>query len=560
MKPTKNRMYFLLLIYLIPVIFDNRYSSEEVIWLLYIFPAVFIPFFYGKKGGILAAIVGTLIHAVHEYVEIVIEHKVYDVGGIWYMILITVVNFTVALIIGVLVEKIKKEQQSLQKAITKMEYMAFHDNLTGLPNRWYFETSLKGALEECKQKNKLIAVLFIDLDRFKLINDSLGHQIGDKLLKDVAKRLTGNLKSGEFLARQGGDEFILFLTDIVSKDLAEKRAAVIHQLLLSPFYIHNNELLLSSSIGISLFPNDGITWEELIQHADIAMYSAKESGKNNLQFYNTAELQKINDVVKIESQLRKALIQNEFTLDYQPLIDLISKKIIGMEALIRWRNPELGTISPADFIPLAEEIGVIGQLGEWVLKEACIQTKSITEITNIPIKVAVNISSIQFQDPHFVDIVKRVLMETGLLPSQLELEITESVSLEKMDEVILKLHSLKKLGITIAIDDFGTGYSSISYLKHLPIDTLKIDQSFVRNMLNNNKDRALVESVISLSKSFGFNVTAEGVETNDQLELLQAFDCGQAQGYYFSKPVSITDFYHVLMKNEDQYMPSLVIG
>jgi diguanylate cyclase (GGDEF)-like protein len=553
-------MYFLLLFYLIPVIFDNRYSSEEIIWLIYIFPAVLIPFYYGKKGGILAAVVGTLIHLLHEYIEIFIEHKVYNITYIWYMFLITIINLTVALIIGILVEKLKKEQLSLQKAITKMEFMAFHDNLTGLPNRWYFETSLRGALEEAQQKNKLIAVLFMDLDRFKLINDGLGHQTGDKLLKDVAKRLTGNLKSGEFLARQGGDEFILFLTDILSKEQVEMRAAAIHQLLLAPFYIHNNELLLSSSIGISLFPTDGSTWEELIQHADIAMYSAKESGKNGFQFYDTAELQKINDVVKIEGQLRKALVHNEFTLDYQPLIDLISKRIIGMEALIRWKNPELGIIPPSEFIPLAEEIGVIGQLGEWVLKEACTQTKMISDNTGIPIRVAVNISSIQFQDKHFVDIVHRVLKETGLIPNQLELEITESVSLENVEEVIVKLNSLKKLGITIAIDDFGTGYSSISYLKHLPIDTLKIDQSFVRNMLNNSKDKALVESVISLSKSFGFNVTAEGVETLEQLELLTAFDCGQAQGYYFSRPVSINDIYHVLKKNKEKelFIPSFV--
>ncbi len=547
MKYTKTTLISLLLIYVIPLVWDDYQHSDEVIWLLYIFPAVLLPFYFGKKGGILAAIAGTFIHIGNEYIEIVIDHAVYNSSNIWYMILITTINLIVALTIGVLVEKIKKEQQSLQKAVTKMEFMAFHDNLTGLPNRWYFETKLKGALEEAKQTNKYIAVLFIDLDRFKLINDSLGHLAGDELLKDLAKRLSGNLKSGEFLARQGGDEFILFLTGITTKDEAKTRVASLHQLIQAPLYIHNKEYLLSSSIGISLFPNDGTTWDELIQHADIAMYSAKEVGKNGFQFYNTAKLQEINDVVKIETHLRKALLQNEFILHYQPLINLKTKKIIGMEALVRWKNPELGLIPPTEFIPLAEEIGVIGQLGEWVLKEACLQAKIISNRMNTSIRVAVNISSKQFQDIHFVDIVRQVLDETGLTPHQLELEITESVSMENVEEVILKLIVLKKMGITIAIDDFGTGYSSISYLKHLPIDTLKIDQSFILNMLTNGKDLALVESVISLANSFGFDVTAEGVETSDQLELLEAFNCGQAQGYFFSRPVPIDEFYHLFI-------------
>lgn len=548
MKSAKLGIFFLILIYLIPVFLDNLYDKEEILWLLYIFPAVFIPFYYGKKGGVVAAISGTLIHGIHEYVEIVIEHKVYDPGNIVSMILITLVNIAIAITIGFLVEKIKKEQRSLQKAISKMEFMAYHDNLTGLPNRWYFETRLESALEEAKQRNMLIAVMFIDLDRFKLINDSLGHMTGDILLKDMAKRLSANLNNGEFLARQGGDEFIVFLTDLDNKEKAEERVFSIHQLIQVPFLINNNEYLLSSSIGISLFPNDGATIEELIQHADIAMYSAKEVGKNGFQFYNQTQLQEINDVVKIEAQLRKALQQNEFTLHYQPLIDLFTKKIIGMEALVRWKNPELGLISPSEFIPLAEEIGVIVKLGEWVLKESCVQARILSDLMNSPMRVAVNISSKQFQDEHFVDIVQHALEETGLAPNQLELEITESVSLGNMDHVILKLNMLKKLGITIAIDDFGTGYSSISYLKHLPIDTLKIDQSFVRNMLGSSKDRALVESVISLSKSFGFNVTAEGVETLEQLNILQAFNCGQAQGYYFSKPLPIKDFYSVMKK------------
>lgn len=549
MKFTKTIIISLILFYVIPVLWDNQEHTDEIIWLLYIFPAILLPFYFGIRGGIIAAISGTVIHIVHEYIDILMEHKHYDSNNIWYMILITIINLFVALTIGFLVEKLKKEQYSLKKAMKKMEFMAFHDELTGLPNRWYFETKLKESLEKAKNENKLVAVLFIDLDRFKLINDSLGHRGGDQLLKEIAKRLSDNLKNGEFLARQGGDEFIIFLTEMETKEEAKARVASFHQLIQAPVHIYNNEYFLSSSIGISIFPNDGTTWEELIQRADIAMYSAKDVGKNGFQFYNTEKLQQINDVVKMESHLRKALIQNELTLHYQPLIDLKTKNIFGMEALARWNNPELGAIPPAVFIPLAEEIGIIGALGKWVLREACLRAKEVTLQFQTPIRVAVNISSKQFKDIHFVDIVRHVLDETELAPEQLELEITESVSLENVDEVILKLNQLKGMGITIAIDDFGTGYSSISYLQHLPVDTLKIDQSFVRNMLINSKDRSLVESVISLSTSFGFNVTAEGVETDDQLELLKTYNCGQAQGFYFSKPVPIEEFCQLFMNS-----------
>ncbi|MDP4084959.1 MAG: bifunctional diguanylate cyclase/phosphodiesterase [Bacillota bacterium] len=548
----RKSFLLLVLIYLIPLVMDNLANTSEVIWLLYLFPSVFLPFTYGKKGGIISAVIGTFIHSLNELLEIFIDGEKYSSVNIWSMIIISILNFIIAITIGILVDRLKNEQHSLQKAVKKMEYMAFHDYLTGLPNRWSFEIQLKNALAEAKKKNCFLAVLFLDLDRFKLINESLGHSNGDVLLKQVSKRLCTILKDGDYLARQGGDEFIFSLNNLKSDDQAKDYIKEILHFLEQPFIINDQEYYITCSIGASFYPLDGLSWEELIQHADIAMFSSKELGRNSYQFYHKGSLQKINDVVKIESHLRKAIQQNEFTLHYQPLVDLKKRKIIGMEALIRWRNIELGSVSPAEFIPLAEEIGLIGNIGEWVLREACTQAKFLSKQTETPIKVAVNISSKQFQDKNFVQIVKKTLLDTELSPKQLELEITESVSMDNMEEVIEKLKALKEMGMTIAIDDFGTGYSSISYLKSLPIDTLKIDQSFIKSMLHNMKDRAVVEGIISLSKSFGFNVTAEGVETEDQMHLLQGFQCSQVQGYLFSKPVPIQEFYQFIQMFEQR--------
>jgi diguanylate cyclase len=552
MKLNNKKVFFILLIYAIPLIFDDEDHSSEVIWLFYIFPSVLLPFLFGRKGGLIAAFTGTIIHGLNEFVEIYINQEIYSPYNIWSMIIISIINFTIAITIGILVEKLKSEQNSLKKAVSKMEYMAFHDHLTGLPNKWSFETKLQEAIDMAQKKHLFLAVLVIDLDRFKLINDSLGHSNGDQLLKSVSKRLSLIINDGDLLARQGGDEYILFLNDLRSKEETVQRIDQLLQVIERPFYIRDHEYFITCSIGVSYYPVDGTTCSELIQHADIAMYSAKDLGKNGYQFYNSEKLQKINDVVKIESHLRRAILQNEFTLHYQPLINIQNGKITGMEALIRWHNTELGAVSPAEFIPIAEEIGMITTLGQWVLKEACTQTKILSELTQNPIRVAVNISSKQFQDENFVDIVCNTLIDTGLPATLLELEITESVCLDNMEEVIQKLTLLKEMGISIAIDDFGTGYSSISYLKDLPVDTLKIDQSFIRNMLSNYKDKALVQGVISLSNSFGFNVTAEGVENNEQLELLKSYDCGQAQGYLFSKPVAIHDVYLLIKDFEER--------
>lgn len=552
MAKFKKKWLIIVLIYFIPLFFDNTERSVELIWLIYLFPSVWLPFYYGLKGGLIAAAAGISLHGTYEIYEVAALHETYQFSDFWSMAISTLLTIMVAITIGRLVDKLRSKQRSLQKAVTKMEYMAYHDYLTGLPNRWDFEIKLKAKLDHAKNSNSFLAVLFLDLDRFKLINDSLGHAVGDKMLKAVSKRIQLILKKEDCIARQGGDEFILFLSDLSSKQEAEKIVTSIQQSIQAPFKIDTHEFFISSSIGISIYPTDGLAWEALIQQADIAMYTAKENGGNGFKWYSSAKQQEIHDAVKIETQLRKALQLNEFILYYQPLVNLQDGKFFGFEALIRWKNSEMGLISPTEFIPLAEEIGIINQLGEWVLREACSKVKAFSKVIHEQVKVAVNISSMQFQDDHFIDLVHHVLNETELAPSQLELEITESVSLENIDRVILKLNALKGMGISISIDDFGTGYSSISYLKYLPVDTLKIDRSFVQNMLTNSKDRALVESVISLSKSFGFNVIAEGVENTEQLMMLKSFDCGKAQGNLFSKPVPMEALYPFFEENKKQ--------
>ncbi|WP_223595473.1 diguanylate cyclase domain-containing protein [Neobacillus bataviensis] len=326
-----KKWYILILIYLIPPIFDQTGYSEELIWLIYIFPAVWLPFYFGMKGGLIAAILGTFIYAANEIIEIVFKKDVYHLNDIWFITIITVVNFTIAITIGRLVEQLKSEQHSLKKVIEKVEYMAFHDYLTGLPNRWHFEMKLKEALEHAKQMNKIVAVLFLDLDRFKLINDSLGHAVGDKILKEVSKRIQVRIKGNNCLARQGGDEFILFFSDITSRKDVERYASEIHNAIQAPFKIETQEYFISSSIGISIYPSDGLGWEELIQQADIAMYTAKEKGGNGFQWYNHAKQQEIHDVLKIETHLRKALQRKEFTLHYQPLVNINNEQIVDLK-------------------------------------------------------------------------------------------------------------------------------------------------------------------------------------------------------------------------------------
>jgi diguanylate cyclase (GGDEF)-like protein len=435
---------------------------------------------------------------------------------------------------------------------SKIEYQAYYDPLTGLPNRIMFNNQLKLAMEDAKRDDRLMAVMFLDLDRFKVINDTLGHEAGDLLLKAVAQRLTECLASGDRVYRMGGDEFLFIFSDMENKDHAKAAAQAILDHLKAPVYIDSHEFMVSASIGISVYPMDGMVIGKLVKNADVAMYAAKNHGKNNFQFYETHMNARAAEHLQIESSLRKALEYGEFMLYYQPRFNMISNRITGMEALIRWRHPELGLVPPIDFIPLAEESGFIVPLGEWVMRTACIQCREWQQQENLPLHISVNISAAQFQRDEFVELVKRILEESKLDPAYLELELTESVIMEKGDMAINKLNQLKALGVKISIDDFGTGFSSLSYLKYFPIDSLKIDRSFIKDIPGATKDSAITKTIIALGRRLNLNVVAEGVETQEQFSFLASRKCTEVQGYLISKPLPPEEAILLLRTNESE--------
>ncbi|MDR6552734.1 EAL domain-containing protein [Paenibacillus qinlingensis] len=417
----------------------------------------------------------------------------------------------------------------------KINQMVYRDPLTGLPNRLLLNDRLELALDQAYENQQIIGIMFIDLDRFKYINDTLGHAMGDKLLIDVAKRFEANIGKGDTVSRQGGDEFIVLWANTTTDEMI-KNATKMVRIFSESFNILEHELFVTPSIGISLYPSDGGDIETLIKNADTAMYRVKEHGKNNFQFYTPEMNETVTKKMQMEIGLRKALERNEFNVYYQPQIDVNSGKIIGVEALIRWQHPEWGPISPTEFIPLAEETGLIIPIGEWVLNEACRQNKDWQDQGFAPLRMAVNISSRQFKQSNLIDIVSKALDESGLNPEYLELELTESI-IQDSKYAIETMHELKLMGIFLSIDDFGTGYSSLNYLKLFPIDSLKIDQSFTRNMFDDIKDAALVHTIISMAHNLDLKVIAEGVETKEQLQFLSQRECNEAQGYLFSRPV-----------------------
>ncbi len=416
----------------------------------------------------------------------------------------------------------------------RIEYHAYYDALTGLPNRILFSDRLKLAIAEALRCRQVLAVMFLDLDRFKVINDTLGHETGDLLLKAVTERLTECLRQSDTVSRMGGDEFLFILPEIGGIDQARIVAKKVLDLLLTPIMVGSHELFISASIGISLYPFDGEDIETLVKNADTAMYVAKNNGRNSYQFYDPDMNAKAKKSLQMENSLRRALERGEFLLYYQPRFDLACGKITGMEALIRWQHPELGLVPPADFIPLAEELGLIVPIGEWVLRTACLQNKDWQEEG---IRISVNISASQFQRDGFIETVKSVLEETSMEPRWLELELTESVIMNNATVAIVKLKQLKELGIQISIDDFGTGFSSLSYLKHFPIDSLKIDRSFIKDIPLAPKDTAITKTIIALGRRLHLNVVAEGVETEEQFEFLSSRKCNEVQGYLISRPL-----------------------
>jgi diguanylate cyclase (GGDEF)-like protein/PAS domain S-box-containing protein len=424
-----------------------------------------------------------------------------------------------------------------KRAEEQIKELAYHDALTGLPNRLLFNDRLSVAVAQAHRSASRLAILFLDLDRFKVINDSLGHSLGDRLLQEVAERLQAGVRQGDTVARLGGDEFILLLPGIGRAEDAAKVAEKILETLKFPVRLEDRELFVTASIGISLYPEDGFDVESLIKNADTAMYRAKEQGRDNFQLYTHAMNETAVERLGLESSLRKALPGGQLVLHYQPLLDLTTGKVHGVEALLRWNHPDRGLVLPAEFLNLAEITSLIVPMGPWTLRTACARARAWQEQGHPSLTVAVNLSARQFQQPDLVAQVKRALDDTGLPPSSLDLEITETHAMQNAEATIMTLRELKRLGVRISIDDFGIGYSSLSYLKRLPIDTLKIDQSFVRDITTDPDDAAIATAVIALAHTLKLQVVAEGVETQEQLEFLAARQCDRMQGYLFSRPL-----------------------
>ncbi|MHB1581020.1 MAG: putative bifunctional diguanylate cyclase/phosphodiesterase [Acidithiobacillus sp.] len=430
----------------------------------------------------------------------------------------------------------------VQAARDQMDYTAQHDALTGLPNRLLLQDRLGQAIEAARRQERPLAVMFLDLDRFKYINDSLGHAMGDQLLQSVAQRLKGGLRHSDTISRQGGDEFVVLLPNIEHAEDAALSADKILAALTPPHHIGEHALHISVSIGISIYPDDGQDTETLLKSADSAMYYAKENGRNTYKFFEQQMNARAIQRQSIETGLRRALERQEFVLHYQPVIHLLSGKTVGVEALIRWQHPERGILLPEEFVPIAEECGLILPMGRWVLREACSQAQAWMQAGFPPITVAINTSAFEFRGKDFIENIRATLAETGLAPHLLELEMTETVLMSDSVSTNSVLNALVGMGIKLAIDDFGTGYSSLSYLRQYPVDALKIDQSFVGQMTSSADSAAIVSAVISLGINLKKQTVAEGIETAEQHALLLALHCDEGQGYYFSPPVPAGEF------------------
>lgn len=449
-------------------------------------------------------------------------------------------------------------------------HLAYHDSLTGLLNRNSLKEHLNQALAEAKRHRRCVAVILFDLDRFKRINDTCGHNIGDQLLQAVADRLLGCVRKSDVVARSdqdesatmvgrlGGDEFLTLLPEIEKLQDAGKVARRILESISKPFFLAGREIFITTSIGISIYPHDGEDADTLLKNADAAMYHAKDQGKNNIQYYNRSINLAAFEHLALENEMRKGMERGDFTVYYQPQVDLRTGRIVGCEALLRWPHQDMGFISPQQFIPLAEETGLIVPLGKWVLFEACRQAKAWNSDLPSDVRVSVNLSSYQFRQKDLMDVIAECLESSGLDPSHLELEITESAIMQDTERAVLMLEELRQNRIRIAMDDFGTGYSSLSYLKKFPLDVLKIDQSFIKDITVNRQDASITTAIIALARSLDLEVIAEGVETREHLLLLREKGCDLMQGFFFSRPVPPDEFSKLLRdKNCNFFNPSI---
>jgi|GEM_PF-1290385 len=440
-------------------------------------------------------------------------------------------------------------KEGYTRAHTRMETIerfADTDLLTGLPNRRMFEREFESLLTTARQDKSHLAILFIDIDRFKIINDTLGHDAGDQLLKQVAERLHKIVRDVDMVARLSGDEFVLITRGIGDRHDVSLIAQRVFSALALPFIVKQNDLTITASIGVSIFPNDGLDTRTLLRHADSAMYKVKRGGKNGMRYYREETDGELERRRELERDLRVALREQQLYLHYQPLFDLQSGEMVKVEALVRWHHPRYGTISPAEFIPLAEESGLIVSVGTWILQEACRQVRAWQEFATSRFKVSVNVSLLQFSQPTFFDVVVQSLRKAGLDAEYLELELTESLVMNRVEDVSITLRNLQQLGIGIAIDDFGTGYSSLAYLRDLPIDTVKIDRSFImdlgRPLDSPQFAMALIEAILGLANHLDLQVVAEGVETREQRDLLRDLGCHVGQGYWFARPMPAEEF------------------
>lgn len=441
---------------------------------------------------------------------------------------------------------LRAEAEKMQYA-RQLEFNANHDVLTGLANRTLLSDRLRLAFASAERNGDLVALLLLDLDRFKVINDSLGHAAGDVLLQAVARRLVACVRGTDTVARLGGDEFVVVMPSLVNEEAAKIVASKVLEILARPFYLDEHEVYVSASIGISLYPRDGSDEETLMKNVDLAMYRAKQSGRSHYQFY-TEEIYLYNLARHaMEVELHSALQRDELVLHFQPKVDLIERRITGLEALVRWNHPARGMVFPDDFIPLAEDTGLIIPIGSWVLKQACLQNKAWQNAGLPRVRMAVNLSVRQFQHNDLVGLVKEALAESGLEPQYLELELTESIIMQEEDGAIATLVGLKAMGIQISLDDFGTGYSSLNYLRRFPLDNLKIDRFFVKGITAHSHDTTIVKALITLAHNLNLKVTAEGVETREELDFLRLHHCDEIQGYYFSKPVPAAVFHQLLL-------------
>lgn len=436
---------------------------------------------------------------------------------------------------------------SAARAISlRMTHSAQHDLVTNLPNRLLLNDRINQAISLARRQNRSVAVLFIDLDRFKYINDSLGHAVGDQLLQSVSKRLLSGVRGSDTVSRQGGDEFVILLSEIANPEDAATSAQNILHLLSASHTLDGQDLHIAGSIGISIFPEDGEDAESLVKNADTAMYHAKENGRNNFQFFKAEMNRRAVERQSLESYLRRALEREEFLLHYQPKVDLKTGAITGVEALVRWQQPDRGLVPPAQFVPIAEDCGLIVPIGRWVLRTACQQARAWQDAGLSFKRLSINVSAVEFRHKGFADGVRTILSETGLEAQYLDLELTERVLMEDAESTASVLLELKKMGVGLAIDDFGTGYSSLSYFQQFRIDVLKIDQSFIHQVSDDSNKSALVSAIIDMGRNLKLRVIAEGIETQVQLAFLQGLHCAEGQGFLFSRPLPATEFAQLL--------------